>query len=126
MESDTMLDGIAAFITRTSLGGASPATPPAIRLESCGESDRIVVKTRQSVYELIVLAGESGEVMVRGGKLFPEFRRAAVVGSTLGHGAVRLRTICVGLRLEFRVDRNSVVTSRIECASRHPLAVSEA
>jgi len=90
------------------------ATHPDIRLESCSELESIVVRTRSSVYELIVLCGDTGEVMIRGGQFFPEFRRATVVGSTFGGSCIMLRSLCVGLRLELRVDRESFLTSRIQ------------
>jgi hypothetical protein len=96
------------------------ARPPSgtIRLESCSALDWITVRTLQSAYDVIVLAGGAGDVMIRGGRLFPQFRRARIVGSTFGGSAAKLRSICVGLHLELCVDGKSFVTSRIEAASR--------
>jgi hypothetical protein len=79
------------------------------------------MRTRHSVYELVVLSGKQGSVLVRGGRLFPTFRRATVAGSMIGPAAVRLASIVVGLHLELRVDGESFVTSRIEGVSRHDL-----
>ena len=74
---------------------------------------------------MIVLSGDSGLVMVRGGDLFPEFRRATITGARLDGVAVKLGTIAVGLRLEFVVDGKPVVTSRVQAISRHHLLVAE-
>ena len=90
----------------------------AIRLESCCDLDWILVTTRGSQYELVVIDPYRGDVMIRGGRFFPEFRRAIVTGSTFGGSVVRLRTICVGLRLELQVHGKSVLTSQINAASR--------
>ena len=90
-----------------------------VRLASCDELDWIVATTGGSVYELIVLSGETGDVMVRGGRFCPEFRRARVVGSLLGASAVKLRTVCVGQPLELQIDGRSFVTSHVKAVSHH-------
>jgi hypothetical protein len=89
-----------------------------IGLKSCAELERIVITTQNTVYDIIVLAGETGEVMIRGGRCFPEFQRAIVAGSSFGGSALKLRTICVGLHLEFRIARKTFVTSRVQSVSR--------
>ena len=90
-----------------------------VELDSCPELEWITVKTSRSTYDVVVLSGDTGEVMVRGGRLFPDFRRATITGSLFGGIAVKLRTIAVGLNLEFLVDGTSVITSRIQAISRH-------
>ena len=94
-------------------------SPPdeAIQLDSCPAFQWIVVRTRRSVYDIIVLSGEAGEVMVRGGRYFPEFRHATIAGSTFGGSAVRVGSICPGCHMELEVDGRSFVTSRIEAVS---------
>jgi hypothetical protein len=83
----------------------------AIHLERCAVFDLIVVTTGMSVYELIVLRGEQGEVLVRGGNHFPEFCQARLVGSTAGGNALKLLTIDIGLRMEFQMAASMVVTT---------------
>ena len=90
----------------------------AINLDSCLPFDRIAVRTRRSDYEVVVLPGSSGEVLVRGGRYFTTFQRAALAGSTFGGSAIRLRSIEVGGQLELRVDGQPIVTSTIEAVSR--------
>ena len=96
---------------------ATPQPDEAIQLDSCPAFQWIVVRTRRSVYEIFVLSGEAGEVMVRGGRYFPEFRHATIVGSTFGGSAVRVGSICAGCYMELEVDGRSFVTSRIEAVS---------
>ena len=91
----------------------------AIHLESCSELEWIAVETRTSLYDVVVLSGKVGDVMVRGGRFFPRLRRATIAGSSFGGTAVKSRTICVGLHLEFCADGTSFVTSRIQAVSRH-------
>lgn len=89
-----------------------------IQLDCCPAFERIVVRTGRSMYDIIVLSGDTGEVMVRGGRFFPEFRRATIAGSLVGRSAVKLRRICVGFRMELHVNGKTFVTSRIQAVSR--------
>ena len=93
-------------------------TASAIRLASCREFETIVVNTRRSVYEIIVLHGEAGDILVRGGSGFPEFRRALFIGSTADGRALKLNTIDIGLRMELHLGDGSVVTSAVTAVSR--------
>ena len=99
---------------------AAPSTgsDDAIQLESCPALELIVVTTRSSVYDVVVLSGHGGDVVIRGGRFFPEFRRAKLVGSTTGGSAVKLRNVRVGFHMELNVDGQRVVTSRIQRLSR--------
>jgi hypothetical protein len=90
----------------------------AIHLDSCLPFDRIAVRTHRSDYEVVVLPGSSGKVLVRGGRYFTTFQLAALAGSTFGGSAIRLRSIEVGGQLELRVDGRPIVTSTIEAVSR--------
>ena len=96
----------------------TPDACQAIHLDSCVPFDRIAVRTRRSDYEVVVLPGSAGEVLVRGGDMFSEFRRARLAGSTFGGSAIRMRTIEVGGQLELRVDGQPIVTSTIQAVSR--------
>jgi hypothetical protein len=91
-----------------------------IRLASCSGLEWIEVKTTRSVYDLVVLCGDASDVLIRGGRYFPEFRRATVFGSVSGPGDVRLQSICVGMKLAVDDGEKPVVTSRIEAVSRRP------
>ena len=98
-----------------------------IHLDTCSEHEWIVVTTRSSVYDVLVLSGNTAEVMVRGGRFFPEFRRATVAGSILGAAAgVNLGSICKGMHLLLDDGEKPVITSRIQSVSRHPHCIAGA
>jgi hypothetical protein len=88
-----------------------------VQVDSCDAPERIVVRTRNSVYDLVVCDNE-GDVLIRGGRLFPKYRRACLVGATDGGHTVRMLGIYEGLCLELFVDRHSVVTSTVLEISR--------
>ena len=90
-----------------------------IPLESCAELESIVVRTRNSVYELIVLSANNGDVMLRGGELFPEFCPATIQGATIGSSLGKLRAICVGMHMAFHVKGEPFLTTRVQAVSRH-------
>ena len=98
-----------------------PAPGERIELDSSAEFDCISVTTRRSDYEIILLSASTGEAFVRGGTFLPTFRRATIAGSSFGGSALMVRTVCVGLRLEFVADGQRYVTSPIRIISRRPL-----
>jgi hypothetical protein len=77
------------------------------------------------LYDLVVLSGDTGSVLIRGGDLFPEFHPATITGSLFHGVAIKLGAIAVGLNLEFIVDGRSVVTSPVQGISRHHLSVAQ-
>ena len=111
--SGDILGVIAGWLTRE--------TASAIQLDSCTPFEPIVVKTHGSVYQLIVVSRRTGEVMVRGGRFFPEFRPAILTGSRSAGNALKLRSLEVGLRMEFQTDKRFVITSAVEELSRTDL-----
>ena len=74
---------------------------------------RIVLRTHQHVYEIFVRSGATGEVLVRGGQFFQEFTEARLTGSSLGGGFLKRYGIYVGLRVEFNVNGETLVTSPV-------------
>jgi hypothetical protein len=91
-----------------------------LQIQELDELDAVTVRTRHSVYELIVLAGDAGHVLVRGGHYFPEFTPARLMGSS-GCGTFLKRLgIYRGLQLEFLVNRRRIVTSPVESVQITP------
>jgi hypothetical protein len=95
-----------------------------IYIDSCAARETIVINTRASVYELIVLRGDEGDVLVRGGSHFTEFRRALFVGSTADGGSLHPRTIDIGLRMQFICGDRRVITSAVQSLSRRPASAA--
>jgi hypothetical protein len=80
--------------------------------------DRLVVRTCNHVYELIVLEPWRAAVLVRGGAYFPEFTRASVAGSSAGGGFLKLHGIYVGFRLELYTGSQAIITSPVRAIAR--------
>jgi len=88
-----------------------------IQLTECPEFERVFVTTENSDYELIVLNGPSGEVLIRGGRIFPAFRRARLSGSSLRGSALMVNRIKVGLKMELQAEGKYFVTSTVQALS---------
>jgi hypothetical protein len=89
-----------------------------IDLGTCAKFERIVAETGSSVYEVIVLPGEHGAVLVRGGKHFTTFCRVLFAGSMRPSGATERHTIEIGLRMKFYFEDMVIVTSVVQSLSR--------
>jgi hypothetical protein len=74
--------------------------------------ERVEVRTRNSVYEIIVSG--TGEVLVKGGRFFPEFTRAVLLGCSMGGAFLKLGGIYRGFSMEILVDGTRIVTSPVE------------
>ena len=95
-----------------------------VQLDRLEHMQRVVVRTYQHAYEIFVRCGAAGDVLVRGGRFFQEFTEAKVVGSSLGGGFLKQFGIYVGLRLEFNVDGETMVTAPIFSISICPLKLA--
>lgn len=83
------------------------------------------VRTRNSSYELAIAEGVPGEVLVRGGRYFPEWTRVHLAGSSLGGGLLKQYGVHIGFRLEFYWNRRRIVTSPVQsigCVPATPMA----
>lgn len=76
--------------------------------------DRLIIRTRHSIYEIVIMSPESADVLVRGGAFFPVFTRAKVAGSSLGGSFLKVHGIYVGFRMELSDGARMIVTSPVE------------
>ena len=97
-----------------------------IHFDSCAPRETLVVSTGSSVYELIVLPGAQGAVLVRGGRHFPDFRPAVFLGSTASDGRHEPRAIEVGMRMILVAGGRFTITSPVQSASRVPASSASA
>jgi len=88
-----------------------------VQLDELPDFACLHVRTRFSVYELIVLNGRSGEILLRGGRKFPVYTRARLEGSSLGGSFLKLLGIYIGFRMELRTADDRLVTSRVQSIS---------
>jgi hypothetical protein len=78
------------------------------------ELTTFAVQTRNSLYEITVLDGRTGDVLVRGGEFFPVRTPVRLEGSTCGGSILKTRGIYVGLRMEI-VPQPVELVSRLDC-----------
>ncbi len=66
--------------------------------------DQILVRTRNTTYEIIVIEPHTATVLVRGGAYFRTLTPARVAGSSLGGGCLKLHGIYPGFQMELMTD----------------------
>ena len=84
-----------------------------LQTEDLPEREFLTVETENSRYELTILCGRTGDVLVRGGEFFPYTTPARLAGSSLGGSLLKLRGIYVGFRMEICAHERSIITSRV-------------
>jgi hypothetical protein len=85
-----------------------------VQVDRMEDNERLVVRTWNSLYEIIVIDGPSGEILVRGGRFFPELTPARLTGATLGGSFCKMRGIYPGFRMELHADGQRTVTTPVE------------
>jgi hypothetical protein len=84
-----------------------------LQLEALHDMEKLTVRTENSTYDITVISGRSGEILIRGGRFFPEFTQARLAGSSLGGSFLKLRGIYVGFSLEVHFEQRMIITSRV-------------
>jgi hypothetical protein len=85
-----------------------------VRLDQLSAFDRIIVTTRNSTCEIVVTSPRTADVLVRGGHFFLELTTSRLASCSLGIDVVKIRSVNVGLRLEFILPGGrSVITTRV-------------
>jgi hypothetical protein len=91
-----------------------------LELLRLSELDELSVRTRNSVYRIVAIVPVRGEVMVQGGRFFPELTRARLSGCSLGGAFLKQGGIYVGFRMEIQrgpeknVTNATIVTSHVQ------------
>ena len=84
-----------------------------VQVEDRWPGDQLIVRTANSTYEIAVLTPADREVVIRGGRFFPERTRARIDGCSLGGAFLKIGGIYVGFALELRGDDGVIVTTRV-------------
>jgi hypothetical protein len=66
------------------------------------------------LYRIVAIVPVSGEVMVQGGRFFPELTRARLSGCSLGGAFLKQGGIYIGFRLEIQRGLRTIVTSDVQ------------
>ena len=85
-----------------------------VQVDRMEDMEKLVVRTWNSLYEITIIDGPSGEILVRGGKFFPELTAARLAGATLGGSFCKMRGIYAGFRMEFNANGERTVTTPVK------------
>ena len=76
------------------------------------------VRTQNSTYDLALAGDRPGDLLVRGGRYFPDWTRVQLAGASLGGGCLKRLGIYAGFRMEFYWNGRRVVTSPVRSILR--------
>ncbi len=82
----------------------------------------LVVRTDNSVYRITILTPHLREVLVQGGKFFPERTRACLSGSNFGGSCLKIGWVGLGLHMEFHARGQWIITSHVRAITVEPSA----
>jgi hypothetical protein len=82
-------------------------------LDDLVAGDRLLVTTCNHAYQVVVQSPWTGEILVQGGDHFPDFASARLAGSLPSGSALKMRSVNVGLRLEFVREGRAVITTPV-------------
>ena len=85
-----------------------------VQVDRMEDMEKLVIQTRNSLYEIIIIDGRNGEILVRGGQFFPELTPARLAGATLGGSFCKMRGIYKGFRMEINASGQRTVTTPVE------------
>ena len=96
-----------------------------VQIEQMDEMQKLLVRTRNSLYEITVTDGWRGEIVVRGGQFFPRATLARLAGATMGGSILKLRGIYIGLQMEIHGGDGPMLTTRVRMIALQDAARSE-
>jgi len=85
-----------------------------VQIDRLEDMQKLEVWTCNNLYEITVIEGRSGEILLRGGQFFPELTPAHLAGATLGGSFCRMRGIYCGFRMEFASEGRRIITSPVQ------------
>ncbi|MBZ5644307.1 MAG: hypothetical protein LAO19_16240 [Acidobacteriia bacterium] len=85
-----------------------------VQIDLREDMEKLAVRTRNTLYEITIIEGPTGEILIRGGHYFPELTPARLAGATQGGSFCKMRGIYVGFRMELTVQGRRFVTTPVE------------
>jgi hypothetical protein len=89
-----------------------------LQVDALQDLETLSVRTRNSTYEITVLSGRTAEVLVRGGRFFPEYTSVRVAGSSLRGSFLKLHGIYLGFSMELQHHGQTIVTTEVQSIRR--------
>jgi hypothetical protein len=85
-----------------------------LQIEALDETRAILVETRNTTYEVVVMDAGRAEVLVRGGRFFPVYTLVHLAGASLGGSFLKLHGIYVGFSMELCGEGGPIITSAVQ------------
>jgi hypothetical protein len=84
-----------------------------LQIDEVDDTQTLLVETRNTTYEVVVMDAARAEVLVRGGKFFPVYTRVHLAGASLGGSFLKLRGVYVGFSMELCGEEGPIITSAV-------------
>lgn len=84
-----------------------------LQVDRLRELDELSVRTRNNVYRIVAIVPQRGEIMVQGGRFFPELTRARLAGCSLGGALLKQGGLYLGFRMEIQRGLETIITSDV-------------
>jgi hypothetical protein len=91
-----------------------------VQVDELSALDRLIVRTENSTYEIVLLSPAGATILVRGGAFFPVFTPARLAGCSLGGSFLKLRSVHVGFRMELSTENGFIITSSVRTVAIAP------
>jgi hypothetical protein len=100
---------------RSTLAGFAEAVSrtQGIDVQSVEPLTLLVVRTENSVYQIVLLGPGESRIAVQGGQFFGSLTEGRLAGSSFGGSLLKLAWVGVGLHLEIYARGQRIVTSRV-------------
>jgi len=96
-----------------------------VQIEQMDEMQKVLVRTRNSLYEITVMDGWKGKIVIRGGQFFPHATPAWLAGATFGGSILKLRGIYIGLQMEIHFQEGPLLTTRVKMIAVEKPAIGQ-
>jgi|SRR5579862_4448328 len=83
-----------------------------VQIDQMEDLQSLIVETRNNTYEITILSGERGDILLRGGS-FSDRTPVRLSGASLAGSLLKLRGIYTGLNIEFEHDGRYILTSPV-------------
>ena len=87
------------------------------QINELADMQQIHVRTLYSLYEITVIDGRNGEILVKGGKYIPDLTQGQLAGATLGGSFCKMLGIYPGFRMELVANGLRLITSTVQTVS---------
>jgi hypothetical protein len=84
-----------------------------LQIDQLDDTQALLVETRNTLYEIVVMDASRAEVLVRGGKFFPVYTPVHLAGASLGGSFLKLHGVYVGFSMELCGGEGPIITSAV-------------